>query len=145
MVEIQVKTARVVNWEKANWPLGLKNQIPSAHDREYYVMVAVPFEDEITPRRFVVPRAHVAAAAWISHQDWRTEEGVAPGKRNAGPDMARVNLSVFERYEDRWDLLFEDESQAQVLLPPRYRELAASERVGLPEAHRWPSGYLPVW
>ncbi|MFF7291654.1 hypothetical protein ACFY9N_03890 [Microbacterium sp. NPDC008134] len=145
MVEIQVKTARVTDWDRANWPLGLKNQVPSAHDREYYVFVGVPQDEDAAPRLFIVPRAHVAAAAWISHQDWRTEEGVPAGTRNAGPEMARVNMWVFENYENRWDLLFQDETDADVLLPPRYRDLAAGERVGLPADHRWQEGNLPNW
>lgn len=145
MVEVQVKTARTVTWQRTNWPLGEKNQKPSAHEREYYVFVAVPHDLDVAPRMFVLPRAHVAAAAWIAHMDWLTEEGIAPGKRTAGVNMARVYLHVFERYENRWDLLFSDEGDAEVLLPPKYRELAAGERVGLPAGHRWRDGNLPAW
>lgn len=145
LVEIQVKTATTPNWDKANWPLGLKSQQPSAHDREYYVFVAVPHDVEVAPRLFVVPRAHVAAAAWISHQDWLTEEGIPAGQRNASAASARVNLWVFENYENRWDLLFADETDAEVLLPPHYRNLALGTRVGLPDGHRWAGASLPVW
>lgn len=48
-----------------------------------------------------------------------------------------MQLSTFEHYEDRWDLLLVDESDAPVLLPKRYRDLAQEERVGLPPGHAW--------
>lgn len=52
-------------------------------------------------------------------------------------------LWVFENYENRWDLLFTDESDADVLLPPHYRDLAMGERVGLPDAHCGSVGTCP--
>ncbi len=92
----------------------------------------------------MVPRDHVAAAAWISHQNWRTEPGIAPGRRNAGVDKARVDAAVFAQYLDRWDLLLQPSIDAPLLLPPRYRELALSERVGLPPGHPCVTA-LPDW
>ncbi|WEG08605.1 hypothetical protein PU630_15375 [Microbacterium horticulturae] len=145
MIEVQVKTARTHSWLQTNWPLGEKSQKHSAHEREYFVMVAVPHDLELAPRLFVLPRAHVAAAAWIAHMDWLTEEGVPAGKRNAPVSSSRVYLPTFENYENRWDLLFTDEGDAPVLLPPRYHELAASDRVGLPLGHRWRDDKLPAW
>lgn len=144
MVEIQVKAARGPAWDSISWPLGTKSQRPSLHDREYFVMVAVPQDLIRPPRNFVVPRSHVAAAAWISHTDWRTEPGIAPGKRNAPVDRSRVYLPTFARYEDRWDLLLLDEPQAPVLLPERLRGLAGDDRVGLPTDHPWRIA-LPEW
>ena len=79
-----------------------------------------------------MPRDHVAAA-WISHESWRTDPGAAPGTRNAGVDQARV----FESYLDRWDLLDEPTHTAPVLLPEHYRDLALTDRVGLPPEHPW--------
>gem|GEM_PF-550999 len=144
MVEIQVKTARGSAWRSIGWPLGSKSQEPSRHEREYYVMVAVPHDLTIPPRSFVVPRSHVAAAAWIEHMNWLTEPGMEPGKRNAPVERSRVQLSTFERYEDRWDLLLVDELKAPVLLPERYRDFAQETRVGLPPGHAW-RAMLPEW
>lgn len=144
MVEIQVKSARTVTWAKTNWPLGEKSQQPSAHEREYFVMVATPNDVTINARCFVVPRAHVAAAAWIAHMDWLTADGVPRGKRNAPVNQSRVYLPILAPYEDRWDLLDVDESKSPVLLPAAYRDLALSERVGLPIGHAW-RDRLPAW
>lgn len=143
-IEIQVKTARGSRMDRVSWPLGAKTQTPSAHEREYFVLVAVPDDDSAVLRDFVVPRSHVAAAAWISHMNWLTEPGVAAGQRNAPVDRARVPLPIFEQYENRWDLLHVDESEAPVLLPAIYREYALDARVGLPEAHAW-HVELPTW
>lgn len=144
LVEVQVKAARGAEWKRISWPLGPKSQGPSAHEREYFVMVAVPHDLTCAPRNIVVPRAHVAAAAWIEHMHWLTEPGIAPGKRNAPVDRARVWLSTLEAYEDRWDLLLVDEQDAPVLLPGQYRTLALDERVGLPNGHAWRAA-LPAW
>ena len=144
MVEIQVKTARAAVWGSISWPPGSKTQGPSQHEREYFVLVAVPHGLTVRPRSFVVPRSHVAAAAWIAHMNWLTEPGIEPGKRNAPVDRSRVSLSIFERYEDRWDLLLVDESEAPVLLPACFWTLAQEGRVGLPPGHAW-HGALPKW
>ena len=144
MIEVQVKTAQGSQSRFVNWPLGAKAQEPSQHEREYFVMVAVPPELDLTPRCFIVPRSHVAAAAWIEHMNWLTAPEAELGKRNAPVERARVNLQTFERYEDRWDLLFIDEHDAPVLLPKEYRELAQEERIGLPPQHSWRKS-LPAW
>lgn len=144
MVEIQVKTARGRSWSSISWPLGANAQGPSQHEREYFVMVAVPHDLTLPPRNFVLPRSHVAAAAWIEHMNWLTMPGIEPGKRNAPVERARVWLSTFERYEDRWDLLLADEGEAPVLLPGHLRTLAQEERVGLPAGHAWRT-VLPEW
>lgn len=68
--------------------------------------------------------------------NWLTEPGVPAGQRNAPVDRARVLLPIFERYEDRWDLLHVDEPDVPVLLPPDYREYAVDTRVGLPAVAR---------
>lgn len=143
-IEVQVKAARGRSMDRVSWPLGLKTQGRSAHEREYFVLVAVPDDDSLPLRDFVLPRSHVAVAAWISHMNWLTEPGVPVGQRNAPVDRSRVNLAIFEGYEGRWDLLDVDESDAPVLLPPEYRALAVDERVGLPDGHAWHE-HLPKW
>lgn len=144
LVEIQVKTARGGRWDSISWPLGAKSQSPSQHEREYFVMVAVPHDLTLAPRNFIVPRSHVAAAAWIEHMNWLTEPGIGPGQRNAPVERSRVSLPTFVRYEDRWDLLLVNESEVPVLLPERYRDFAQEARVGLPVGHAWRT-VLPEW
>lgn len=144
LVEIQVKAARGGHMHAISWPLGSKSQAPSLHEREYFVMVAIPLNLQQQPRNFVLPRSHVAAAAWISHMDWLTDPGAAPGARNAPVERSRVLLGIFAHYEDRWDLLEVDQGDAPVLLPPSYRDLALAERVGLPPHHEWTHG-IPPW
>lgn len=144
LVEVQVKTARGARMESISWPLGEKSQAPSAHQQEYFVMVAVPDDNVLPPRSFIVPRIHVAAAAWIEHMNWLTEPGVPPGKRNASVERARVRLNTFKQYEGRWDLLEVEQCDAPVLLPAHFRDLALEERVGLPQGHEWRQE-LPDW
>lgn len=144
MIEVQVKTARESGAGLVNWPLGAKTQGPSQHEREYFVLVAVPDDLELPPRSFVVPRSHVAAAAWMEHMDWLTDPTIVVGKRNAPVDRARVKVAAFEGNENRWDLLLVDEDEAPVLLPSRFRDLAQDRRVGLPPQHSW-NGRLPWW
>ena len=76
--------------------------------------------------------------------NWLTDPEAEPGKRNAPVERARVKLQTFKLYENRWDLLFIDEHDAPVLLPPNYRTLAQTERVGLPPGHAWHTS-LPDW
>ena len=143
MIEVQVKTATGAT-DKTSWPLGSKSQLASRTDREWFVLVALPADVKQAPRSFVVPRDVVAAAAWISHQDWLTSPDAEPGKRNAPVDRSRVLLPIWASYEDRWDLIDKPTTDAPVLLPPRYRELALDSRVGLPVGHPWLKE-LPVW
>lgn len=144
LVEVQVKAARGAKMDSISWPLGSKSQAPSLHEREYFVMVAIPHDLHDHPRSFVVPRIHVAAAAWIEHMNWLTHPDALPGKRNAPVERSRVLLRTFADYEDRWDLLEVDQSTAPVLLPASFRDLALSDRVGLPPDHEWHEG-LPAW
>ena len=139
-----MKAARGPEWKRISWPLGPKSQGPSAHEREYFVMVAIPHDLSLAPRNFVIPRSHVAAAAWIEHMHWLTEPGVEAGKRNASVERARVWLPTLEAYEDRWDLLLVDEPGVPVLLPAQYRVYALEKRVGLPDGHAWIAD-LPIW
>ncbi|MCC4268023.1 hypothetical protein [Microbacterium schleiferi] len=144
LVEVQVKAARGPRMESISWPIGTKSQAPSLHDREYFVMVAIPHDLNQHPRNFVVPRIHVAAAAWIAHMDWLTDPDAPAGKRNAPVERSRVSLGTFVAYEDRWDLLEVDQSSVPVLLPASYRDLALLGRVGLPPDHEVHRG-IPTW
>jgi hypothetical protein len=142
LVEVQVKTASFR--PKPNWRLNLKAQEPSKSDHEWFVLVALGQSPSEGTNGFVVPRDHVSAAAWITHENWRTEPGVEPGKRNAGVDQAIVQAAVFAGYRERWDLLHEPTPEIPVLLPVRYRDLALSDRVGLPPVHPWRDN-MPDW
>ncbi len=143
-IEIQVKTARGPRFDRISWLLGPKAQDPISAEHEFFVLVAVPDDRRVAPRFFVVPRRHVAAAAWIEHMHWLTDPSAEPGKRNVGPERARSMLHTFARYEDRWDLLEDDQDQAPVLLPPEFRDWAQTSEVGLPPDHPWRQK-LPTW
>jgi hypothetical protein len=143
MVEIQVKAMYDVG-ANSSFRLGVKGEISALSEREWFVLVLIPTEPSGAPRSFVVPRDHVAAATWINHENWLTEPGIPPGKRNVGHEQARVELPNWLGYEDRWDLLAAPTNQVPVLLPSRYRDLAMDPRVGLPRDHPWRDG-LPTW
>lgn len=143
MIEVQVKAARGLG-EKVSWPLGAKSQLPSLSGREWFVLVMLPETPIDQPRAFVVPRDHVAAAAWIEHMAWLTDPDATPGTRNAPVDRSRVMAHVWSGYENRWDLLERSAYEAPVLLPTRLRTLALAPRVGLPPNHPWHDD-LPVW
>jgi hypothetical protein len=142
MIEVQVKAASRVR--RPNWPINAKAQQSARSEREWFVLVALAKEPWDVNRGFVVPRDHVAAAAWISHQNWLTEPGIPPGQRNAGVDQARVAAETLEGYENRWDLLEAPATAAPVLLPPEFRAYAVEHRVGLPPGHPW-NDHLPNW
>src|SRR5262245_37332894 len=63
MIEVQVKTAS--HTPKPNWRINAKAQRPAASDREWFVLVALGATPWQMHRAFVVPRDHIAAAAWI--------------------------------------------------------------------------------
>lgn len=142
-IEVQVKSARAGD-ARASWPLGLKSQQPPLHDYEWFVMVAADPNVACPLRGFVIPRSHIAAAAWIAHMGWLTDPNAEPGKRNVGVDRSRVRLPDLEGYEGRWDLLDRPTTEAPILLPSRFHELALLDRVGLPPEHPWRDG-LPDW
>jgi hypothetical protein len=144
MIEVQVKAARG-RGPKLSWPLGEKSQQAALHTREWFVLVAI--DDVVTEplRFFVVPRDHVAAAAWIEHMHWLNEPGIAPGVRNVGPERSRVTLPTFAGYENGWSMLAEPTDQVPILLPPQFHAYAGdTARVGLPPQHPW-NAALPSW
>jgi len=140
--EIQVKTARS-RGDSTNWLVGTKAQLIAESEHEWFVFVLLPDLPRI-PRAFVVPRNHVSAAAWIGYWDWFSDPATPAGTRNTPVSMARVYLSTWQDYEDRWDLLGTSTSEVPVLLPRSYRELAQEGRIGLPVNHPWNDG-LPQW
>jgi len=141
-IEIQVKTA-TGSGRNTNWALGKNTQDLDRSGREWFVLVAVP-PLPAPARGFVVPRNHLAAAVWIDHRNWLTMPGVPSGTRNAPLEQARVQLSVFEAYENRWDLLDEETHSTPILLPSWLRACCTEPRVGLPPGHPW-NGSLPNW
>jgi hypothetical protein len=142
IVEIQVKTASQ-RGQETRWLLGTKAQLLARSEHEWFVLVLLP-ELPAEPRAFVVPRDHLSAATWIAHQNWRTDPSVPAGTRNADLDQARIPWTVWKDYEDRWDLLGTPTTKVPVLLPLELRNLALTERVGLPPDHPWRQT-LPLW
>jgi len=128
-VEIQVKSANGAS-DKTTWRVGEKAQLFALSDREWFVFVSIDKDVAKPPRSFVVPRNHVAAAAYIVHQAWITDPTVPAGKRNVQLDQARVSLLDWAGYEDQWGLLERPSSEAPVLLRPALRGLALTKRVG---------------
>lgn len=113
--EIQVKTASD-RGSRTSWPLGGVTQLMAASEHEWFVFALLTKPPQ-APRAFVVPRDHVCAATWIVHQNWRTDPSVPEGKRNAGLNQARIELVVWQGYEDRWDVLGTATSSVPVLRP----------------------------
>jgi hypothetical protein len=143
-IEVQVKTCTNTTERYGSWVLGEKAQTPARSEDEWFVLVALDPKTTDRPRSFVMPRNHVAAAAYIRHMHWRTEPGVPKGKRNGSLNTARIQIWVAKGYEDRWDILKQPASRAPVLLPPEFRDYALSKRVGLPKDHPWRTD-LPDW
>ena len=121
-VGIQVKTA--TSRGRTSWPLGGITRLVAASQHEWFVLVALP-KFPLEPRAFVMPRDHVSAATWVVHQNWRTDPSVPKGTRNAGVSQARIELIIWQGYENCWDLLGTPTSEVQVRLPDwiRQREL----------------------
>lgn len=110
---------------------------------EWFVLVALP-EFPVEPRAFVIPRDHASAATWVVHQNWRTDPSAPKGKRNASMSQARIQLIIWQGYENCWDLLGMPTSEVQVRLPDWIRQRAQEPRVGLPPGHPWNEA-LPQW
>jgi hypothetical protein len=87
---------------------GKNTQDVDRSGREWFVLVTVPPRLPAPAHSFVVPRNHLVAAVWIDHMNWLTMPGVPSGTRNASRKQARVQLSVFQAYEDQWHLLNEE-------------------------------------
>lgn len=141
-VEIQVKTASA-SGGRTSWPLGRVTGLFAESEREWFVFVLLPGLP-LAPRAFVVSRDHVCAATWIAHQHWRTDPSAPEGKRNADLSQARIEMAIWQGYEDRWDLLEAATSAVPVLLPAWLREQAQESRAGLPPDHPWNQA-LPEW
>jgi len=135
MVEIQVKTS--TTHTKPSWQLG---EVPlDTEGREWFVFVALGSSVRERPRCFVVPRNHVAAGVWITHQAWLTDPEVPDGKRNAPMSRARAGVEVWAGYKERWDLLRGPGQETPVFLPHWMRDAASIARIGLPNGHQWRS------
>lgn len=151
-IEVQVKTSRMVvptkrstREENGCWHLGDKDQLPTLSDHEWYALILIDREPIANaPRTYIVPRNHVAAAAWIGHKHWLHDDSVPFGRRNAPMDQATVWVETFDLYKDRWDLLDKSTHDAPVLLPDHYQEWAAKPNVGVPPGHPWEEK-MPTW
>ena len=141
-VSIQVKTTWVNTGSLANWFVGTVLGAESAS--EWYVLVKLEGPAPAGCSYFVAPRDHVAAATWISHQNWLTEPSAKPGTRNSPLSQARIAEPLLMAYKDRWDLLNQSTDDVPVLLPSQLREWALEKRVGLPPGHPWRKT-LPDW
>ncbi len=141
-ISIQVKTT--TQWSNPKFKLGEKGCDPARSLHEWFVLVALGHRGWDTPRAFVVPRDHVAAGVWIRYREWLTNPSVEPGKRNSSLGQFWIDAWMFERYEQRWDLLACVADEVAVLLPPRCETLAIEKRVGLPKHHPWLS-QRPKW
>ena len=141
MIEVQVKTMR--HHRKPMWPMGARGITPAASAREWYVFVLLGKDVRDRPRCWVVPRDHAVAGAWIAHMHWLTEPGIPAGQRNAPITQARIGIDVWDRYEERWDLLDHSAYDAPVLLPDWIMDKIDEPRIAFPEAHRWRQRGLP--
>lgn len=141
-ISVQVKTTQ--EWKNPKFMFGEKGCEPARSQHEWFVLVALGRGEWEAPRAFVVPRDHAAAGVWIGHMEWLTNPSVKPGKRNTSLRQNRIDAWMFERYEQRWDLLARDPDKVAILLPPRCRTLATEKRVGLPKDHPWQSR-KPKW
>lgn len=135
MIEVQVKTATYS--ARPSWMFGARGTQPARSSSEWYVLVVQGEDPWSAPRTFVVPRDHVAAGVHISYRDWLTDPDARPGSRNTRLSAARTPSWVFEGYEGRWDLLTMPAEEVPILLPDHFLDLAATDRVGLPDGHPW--------
>jgi hypothetical protein len=137
-IEVQVKSATAGS-RLTSWPLGGIALEIARSSHEWVVLVSLP-SLPIAPRGFVVPRDHASAATWVAHQHWLTDPLAAAGSRNAGISQARIQLPVWEGYEDRWDLLDKPATDALVLLPRWIRAHVTEGSCGIPSPrpHRVP-------
>lgn len=142
MVSAQVKAASYST--NPSWYFGEKGLLPAMSPQEWYLLVVLPENPFGTPRTFVVPRDHAAAGAWIAYRDWLTDPTAEPGSRTTKPSAARTYSWVFEDYENQWERMTMPADEAPILLPTYMRDLAASERVGLPPNHPW-LNWMPSW
>ena len=143
MVEIQVKASSGYG-DQTRWRVNEKAQQPSLSNREWFALVLLGDSAPPSPRTFIIPRDHLAAAAWIQHMAWLTDSTVPAGRRNAPVGAAQVQAWMVKGYENRWDLMEAPATHAPVLLPPEFRSMAQEQRIGLPPDHPWKIS-LPEW
>jgi len=75
---------------------------------------------------------------------WLTEPDIPVGQRNAPITQARIGIDVWDRYEERWDLLDHSAYDAPVLLPGWIMDKIDEPRIAFPEAHRWRQGAVRI-
>jgi hypothetical protein len=135
MVEIQVKASSGFA-DYTRWRINEKAQQPALSDREWFALVLMGDTLALSPRAFIIPRDHLAAAAWIQHMAWLTDSSVPKGQRNAPVSAAQIQAWMVKSYKNRWDLMEAPATQAPVLLPPEFRSMDRPEQARLLPQHR---------
>lgn len=139
MIQVQVKTSST--WNRPSWHLGAIAL--AKQPNEWFVLVVLGPTETERPRCFVVPRNHLAAAAWMGHNSWLYEPGIPKGQRNTSMDRARTGADMLAGYEERWDLLVA--KRVPVLLETKWRDRMKEKQIGLPPGHPWGSKPPKSW
>ena len=132
-VSIQVKTAS--SRKNLTWLVNEKAQKGSLNDAEWFVLVALSSDPGGLNRAFVIPRDHLAGAAWISHMAWLNDP-TATRPRSTGLNQARVPVEDLAGYEDGWDRLQQPTSEVGIRLSARLKA-AAEAHAGFPQVRPW--------
>jgi hypothetical protein len=126
VVAIQTKPASPGN----NFRLGLRDEVPTAADNEWYVLVGLLAPGN-RPDFFIVPRNVVAGAIYAGMKRW-----LATPSRSGTPHKYSFHMvprDSMDGYHEKWDLLHMPTTEAPLLLGTD--ALSAIEEYGLPEGH----------
>ena len=106
MVEVQVKTLSYNRVPK--WPIGGNWMVRAASAHEWFVFVLLGAE-RANPPALLRPPTRSCGSRGLDRSyglAYRTGGGCL-GKRNTPIERVRVGVNVFERFEERWDLIEE--------------------------------------
>lgn len=139
-IQVQVKSAtKSTKRNRVSWHLGKSTSALDESDSAWFVLVVVP-EIPAPLYGFVIPRDHVAAATYLNHQSVFTGAGRTPDHPDVELDRMRISETVFEAYQDRWDLLDSPTSEVPIMLPKPLLELIDDQRIRSPERPWAPQG-----